>query len=101
MRLHACEPYACFLCQKPSSNMTSLSCHMRTHKSQSGLEYHDNESQHSQEILSRSDFSTTVDKGGEDEGVPISRSEVDEKKVSELHTFESPYIINMKIEENV
>ena len=101
LRLHAYEGFICPICHKTFSTRNTLSHHVRTHKHQ--LEFNLNDSQSNQEsvVSAKSEMSTTVDQGTEFKAYTEPISAVDEKNMCDFHNSESPYIINVKIEEDV
>ena len=67
---------------------------MRTHKTQDVSIDHVNESQSNLEI-------TPVDQGDEGETVSIARATLNGENFSDLHNSQAPYVINVKIEEDI
>ena len=88
------------LCQKTFSNRDSLSYHMRD-KTQVFLRFNDSASHAPQETLPSSNLSTTGDNEAGDKDDPISRRPLDSEKLSGPHNAKAPYILNVKIEEDI
>ena len=102
MKTHSDEtPYTCTICGKSFKRKCDLTRHTKGHVRESPHSHRVSESIACKEIPSRyiSNSSTSADNRARDEGLETARSTLSEVNDPAFHSSETPYIINVKQEE--
>ena len=94
-------PYRCSTCRKSFKRKDYLTKHLKVHTREHHHSRHISESSGCKQIPSRyvSHSSTSVDNKAKDEDLTTARSTLSEVIDPVLHSLETPYIINIKQEE--
>jgi len=102
------RPYVCLACHKSNSRRSILANHMKTH-AEGSLHLCSTSDSHGSEATDQKDTlptcnsssSTDIDYRCENEGLPTCRSIIKEERFAGPHSSETPYIINVKQEEDI